>query len=295
VQEQGDSGNFCSPESASGSCPSDVPRGDGIHGKRGVGSCQAISSTGVCTYEAQDGQLTSIAARFLPVPEMQVRANPTHHGDPASGFESGEQAVQVQGVSSGFSSPECASGSYPSGVPGGMTVKPTCALRSPTGDADCALICTPSAWRASGANGECGKGSCQEISVAGLCTYEAQDGQLATIAAKILPAPEVQVLANPAHYGDQASGGEVGEQDMQVQGDSGGLCSPDGVSGSRPYDVLSANGVDGECGTGSCQASLGMSSGTYEARDGQLASIAAMVRPAPEVQVLANPTSDDSD
>jgi len=131
--------------------------------------------------------------------------------------------------------------------------------------------------------------------VAGLCTYEAQDGQLANIAAKIFPAPEVQVLANPAHYGDQASGGEVGEQDMQVQGDSGGLCSPDGVSGSRPYDVLSANGVDGECGTGSCQASLGMSSGTYEARDGQLASIAAMVRPAPEVQVLANPTSDDSD
>ena len=40
----------------------------------------------------------------------------------------------MQGVSGDFCSPKCSSGSCPSDVPDGVTAKPTCALRTPTGE-----------------------------------------------------------------------------------------------------------------------------------------------------------------
>ena len=103
-------------------------------------------------------------------------ANPTHYGDPKTGCESDEQAVQVQGLSGDFCSPACKSGSCPTDVPSGDTAKPQCALQTPTGDKYCALICEPSALSANGANGECGTGTCQSIQGVGLCTCAPRAG-----------------------------------------------------------------------------------------------------------------------
>ena len=91
---------------------------------------------GLCTYASPEGQLATVATKFLPAPEVKVEANPTHYGDPAGGCESDEQAVQVQGLSGDFCCPKSASGSCPSdvptGAPTGVTAKSTCAVRSPT-------------------------------------------------------------------------------------------------------------------------------------------------------------------
>merc|ERR1712203_712358 len=94
----------------------------------------------------------------------QVAANPTHYGDPKTGCESDEQAVQVQGIKGDFCSPQCSSsGTCPSDEPTGDTAKPTCALKTTTGSKYCALICST--------DSECGTGSCQKIGGTGLCTY----------------------------------------------------------------------------------------------------------------------------
>merc|ERR1719436_1991418 len=105
--------------------------------------------------------------------DVQVGTNPTHYGDPAAGCKDDERAVRVQGVSGHFCSPKCSGGECPSDLPDGVSAAPTCALRTPTGDSYCALICTPSVLRANGANGECGKGTCQAIQGVGMCTYDA--------------------------------------------------------------------------------------------------------------------------
>eukprot|EP00658_Telonema_sp_P-2_P059924 TRINITY_DN48_c0_g1_i6.p1 TRINITY_DN48_c0_g1~~TRINITY_DN48_c0_g1_i6.p1 ORF type:complete len:349 (-),score=69.93 TRINITY_DN48_c0_g1_i6:272-1318(-) len=102
-------------------------------------------------------------------------ANQTHYGDPANGCEADEEAVQVQGVSGKFCSPDCASAACPTDVPSGVTAAPQCALQTTTGDKRCALICSPSdKWsdlRAGDA--QCGTGSCQPIQGTGICTYGA--------------------------------------------------------------------------------------------------------------------------
>merc|ERR1711970_608983 len=67
-----------------------------------------------------------------------VETNTTHYGDPATGCESDEQSVQVQGVSGDFCSPPCTGILHmkcPSDVPDGVTAKPQCALQdSSSGD-----------------------------------------------------------------------------------------------------------------------------------------------------------------
>jgi len=218
---QGVSGNFCSPKCSGSSCPSDVPdgvtakpqcalrsptgdsscallctpsswRGNGANGECGTGTCQAIQGIGLCTYAAADGE-AAVATKFLlpssvpALPALKLETNPTHYGDPAGGCESDEQAVQVQGVSGNFCSPKCSGSSCPSDVPDGVTAKPQCALRSPTGDSSCALLCTPSSWRGNGANGECGTGTCQAIQGVGLCTYASQDYAVAGVTTEIAP------------------------------------------------------------------------------------------------------------
>merc|ERR1712195_269314 len=66
----------------------------------------------------------------------------THYGDPANGCEADEEAVQVQGLSGKFCSPDCASAACPTDVPAGTTAAPQCALKTTTGDKKCALICS---------------------------------------------------------------------------------------------------------------------------------------------------------
>merc|ERR1712010_396553 len=97
----------------------------------------------------------------------------THYGDPADGCEADEQAVQVQGLSGSFCSPDCASAACPTDVPSGVTAAPQCALKSTTGDKKCALICSPSTDEASLRAGDamCGEATCQPIQGTGICTY----------------------------------------------------------------------------------------------------------------------------
>ena len=200
-------------------------------------------------------------------------------GDPATGCEKDEQAVQVQRVPGDSCSPACSSsGVCPSDVPSGDTAKPQCALQSPTGSKYCALVCAPSKLRLNGAQGECGKGTCESIQGAGLCAYAKAD---ATPEPLLTLAPVLShVETNPTHYGDPATGCEKDEQAVQVQGVSGDFCSPKcSSSGSCPTDkpsgdtatptcalqtttgakycalicqpsALSVNGANGECGTG---------------------------------------------
>merc|ERR1719506_3224652 len=170
-------------------------------------------------------------------------ANPTHYGDPAKGCEADEQGVRVQGVSGDFCSPKCSGDSCPTDVPQGVTAKPTCALRSPTGDSYCALVCSPSEWRSNGANGECGTGTCQAIQGAGLCTYSAPNATVVEVKAPLVTltiafeAKEAKVASNPTHYGDPAKGCEADEQGVHVQNVSGDFCSPKCSGGSCPTDV----------------------------------------------------------
>merc|ERR1711865_536245 len=103
---------------------------------------------------------------------MKPEANPTHYGDPKTGCESDEQAVQVQGLAGNFCSPKCSSSNAcPSDKPSGDTAAPQCALQTTGGGKFCALICTPSKFASNGANGACGTGTCQSIQGTGLCTY----------------------------------------------------------------------------------------------------------------------------
>eukprot|EP00746_Dinoflagellata_sp_MGD_P147063 gnl/MRDRNA2_/MRDRNA2_79450_c0_seq1.p1 gnl/MRDRNA2_/MRDRNA2_79450_c0~~gnl/MRDRNA2_/MRDRNA2_79450_c0_seq1.p1 ORF type:complete len:394 (+),score=65.29 gnl/MRDRNA2_/MRDRNA2_79450_c0_seq1:98-1279(+) len=119
--------------------------------------------------------------------------NPTHYGDPKTGCESDEQAVQVQGISGDFCSPPCKGiSSCPTDVPQGVTAHPQCALQTTTGQKYCALICTPSALRGNGATGECGAGSCQAVQGTGICTYPTSEPGLSSVF--IMPAEQTQLV-----------------------------------------------------------------------------------------------------
>merc|ERR1711972_702229 len=212
-------------------------------------------------------------------------ANPTHYGDPKTGCESDEQAVRVQGVPGAFCSPECSSSNKcPSDEPAGDTATPQCALKTPTGDKYCALICQPSAFRSNGESGECGTGTCQSIQGVGLCTYSASDS---------VAAGATLALTNPTHYGDPKTGCESDEMAIRVQGVPGDFCSPKcSSSNTCPSDepagdtatpqcalksptgdkycalicqpsAFRSNGESGECGTGTCQSIQGVGLCTY--------------------------------
>jgi len=90
----------------------------------------------------------------------------THYEDPKNGCGSDEQAIKVQGVSGDFCSPKCQGTTCPTDAPSASDAKAQCALKSPTGDQFCALLCTP------GSNAACPEGAtCQPIQGVGLCTY----------------------------------------------------------------------------------------------------------------------------
>merc|ERR1711865_205262 len=77
-----------------------------------------------------------------PTPPAPPTPGKTHYGDPATGCEADEQAVQVQGLAGKFCSPDCTSAACPTDVPAGVTAAPQCALKSSTGSKKCALICS---------------------------------------------------------------------------------------------------------------------------------------------------------
>jgi len=186
VRVQGVQGDFCSPQcDSSGSCPSDVPKGDSAtpqcalrtttgdkycalmcqtSSDCGTGSCQKIMGTGLCTYATSD-LIKAVSTKVEALPPVAVGANPTHYGDPKTGCETDEEAVRVQGLQGDFCSPKCTSAGCPKDVPAGDTATPTCALHTTTGDKYCALICQE--------DKDCGAGSCQKIMGEGICSYTA--------------------------------------------------------------------------------------------------------------------------
>jgi len=90
----------------------------------------------------------------------------THYEDPRNGCGSDEQAIKVQGISGDFCSPKCQGTTCPTDAPSSSDAKAQCALKSPTGDQFCALLCTP------GSNAACPDGAtCQPIQGVGVCTY----------------------------------------------------------------------------------------------------------------------------
>merc|ERR1712139_17139 len=148
-----------------------------------------MGGTGLCTYAMNK---PALAQSFVATLSVEIGTNPTHYGDPKTGCESDEKAVQVQGVSGDFCSPPCTSSACPTDMPKGDTATPTCALQTPTGGKYCALICTPSGLRGDGANGECGTGTCQSISGTGICTYATSTPALASVL--IAPQEQTQLL-----------------------------------------------------------------------------------------------------
>jgi len=90
----------------------------------------------------------------------------SHYENPASGCQSDEVAIRIQGVEGAVCSPACDGFTCPSDVPEGCTAKPQCALQDgATKKKYCALVCNKES--------NCGAGaSCKMIGFVGICTYD---------------------------------------------------------------------------------------------------------------------------
>merc|ERR1712151_836300 len=130
------------------------------------------------------------AAGDLPKPPVPSPAPPpapgatTHYEDPKEGCQADEKAISIQGVAGAMCSPKCIGPTTngmtcPTDVPAGVKATPQCALKTPTGDQYCALICVPGAD-----DNKCGENaSCRPISGLGICTYD--DDAKATMSANV--------------------------------------------------------------------------------------------------------------
>jgi len=85
-----------------------------------------------------------------------------HYEKPPCGSD--EEAIRIQGLDGSVCSPQCnAQGGCPTDVPAGTTSTPTCALKTPTGEQYCALLCQ---------GGGCPPGAhCANAGSAGICVY----------------------------------------------------------------------------------------------------------------------------
>jgi hypothetical protein len=123
---------------------------------------RGVGKTGICGIAMEPS---------FPTISSSVGTNPTHYGNPSGGCMSGEEAVQVTGISGDFCSPSCSAKKacptdYPAGT--GSTVKGECILEKAGASSatNCALVCPPSTKTG------CPTGAaCQPISVIGICTY----------------------------------------------------------------------------------------------------------------------------
>ena len=93
----------------------------------------------------------------------------SHYEDPSAGpCQSGEEAVQIQGVQGAFCSPSCANSACPTDVPAGTSAVPECALevQGQSKPTYCALICEASSKCPTNASCKMVQGSI------GICTYD---------------------------------------------------------------------------------------------------------------------------
>jgi hypothetical protein len=161
--------------------------------KLSVGPKQAVQSNINIdvegTVKISDGSSQEIACVSVTTPSeprvavslipgfMLDADNSSHYEDPKpNGCLADEQAIQIQGVSGDFCTPQCTGilkTKCPTDVPDGVTAKPQCALKDTSGNKYCALICSPSTDEASlrAGDGACGKATCKAIQGVGLCTY----------------------------------------------------------------------------------------------------------------------------
>eukprot|EP00054_Salpingoeca_dolichothecata_P031384 m.263347 g.263347 ORF g.263347 m.263347 type:complete len:503 (+) comp26885_c0_seq1:88-1596(+) len=137
----------------------------------------AMDFIGTTGYAAMDNPITqesSIAKYYVgpapPPPPPPPPPGQYHYEDPNAGpCQTGEEAVQITGISGKFCSPGCSSSApCPTDLPPNTTATPKCVLEAPGHDTptNCALICTP------GGTGCPEKASCKAISGTGLCTYD---------------------------------------------------------------------------------------------------------------------------
>lgn len=127
---------------------------------------RGASAEGLCGIAMQPSY--PVAGSVEKAPEV------SHYEDPNAGpCQTGELAVQIEGIQGKFCSPSCSSSSpCPTDVPTGTTAAPECVLEaagssSPT---NCALICNPSANPSQ--NGCPDKATCKPIQTVGICTYD---------------------------------------------------------------------------------------------------------------------------
>lgn len=124
-----------------------------------------ISALLALVASAEEEVKLSLISEKFPVIAM---TDGTHYGDPESGCQDDEQAFAINGVPGKICAPKCTDFQpCPTDVPSGVTAAPTCALKSPTGETYCALVCSPGGL----GDGQCGDATCQPISNVGICTY----------------------------------------------------------------------------------------------------------------------------
>ena len=111
--------------------------------------------------------------RLVVILGLVASALCVHYEDPntGSGCGSDEKRIKIQGLTGDFCSPMCDQSKQPAcpaDVGPGVTAKPQCTLKSPTGDQYCALLCNPKSDDA-----QCGdNASCKPIQSLGLCTFD---------------------------------------------------------------------------------------------------------------------------
>merc|ERR1712224_1145290 len=141
----------------------------GIRKTMKAGLCVAL----VCTTLAAAAPVQRLTLTLDPA-FLAAMANATHYEDPKpNGCRSDELAIQIQGLTGDFCTPECTLFEpCPTDVPATVTAKPQCALQdASTNKKYCALICSPSVDEAALRVGDaqCGTATCKPIQGLGIC------------------------------------------------------------------------------------------------------------------------------
>jgi len=131
-----------------------------------------VSGPGMCGMYEQPSYPVAGGSGPTPPPGPGPSPSPSTgpYEDPANGCESDEMAIQIQGVSGSFCSPQCKGylSECPS-VPTGMNGMAECALKTTTGVKYCAVICDPYG------TAQCEPNSgmtCKPIQGTGICTWD---------------------------------------------------------------------------------------------------------------------------
>jgi C1A family cysteine protease len=124
----------------------------------------------------RSGQCGMLMQPSYPVAGKAPPPGPTPPPGPSDDWEnpfkgscsSGEMNVTISGVSGAICSPSCTS-TCPDAPSGWSGATPQCALKSPTGDKYCALLCQPSDSTSCSPSSSA---TCKSVQSVGICTYD---------------------------------------------------------------------------------------------------------------------------